>query len=526
MGEAEDSESFDATLLDAEAKHAMEHVMEAVRSFPKKEYVECLLCEEQMAIHTLHDMFRAYASTVSCLAYHTAAVELLDLMPFYMAENFVLATILPAELTEVRKVLEYHRGMEDLYHEALRDQLVSILKTFYVEDSIHINCEQEAESAAYKYYKLLNKSLREEMETRDLELLMVLLYRRSEFCRFFKVLQTQRKTEAVYKLAIALSINPECHVSTEKLLKDVRKFSFEDDGHFTNGKTDQVLEAIREFVGGAGTDLEDWIEGLKEDAHWRDCVKVWAANRKDDTGAVDSSMIELCIKHSKYEDGWLIYEKATGGSDISIHKACMLCLTALKNTQDRRWVERISKIVERATTACPSSSRIVADNILSKVAEFSENCRTQVLRTCSKMVCPARFSEEIASSLLKGFSTLCSKCEDDETCGICADYASQVYEKWKEHRSSQFTFFRRKGEYDGQIYENMLFVCDAVKDCDGFYAVCKDLMSSNTEINKELCHRLEQFHNRNCSGCELKRAQLVTSKRAKHLISHLFKSHR
>lgn len=496
-------------------------IMDAVRSFPKRDGVECLMCQEDMKVRNLHDAFKAYGAAMSCLVYHAESVEAVDIPVFFETESFILEIIQRRELREVSEVLEYHRSTKDMYEDALRDQLVGLFREHFQERSMKINCEQDIESMAYRYYKAMSKEMREGLSTRDLELILVLLFRRCESTRFFRIFGNHRKTRASFRLALLMSTNPECHVSTEMLLKESREFVFEDDSLFEDvGNEVDGLEDVREVVGDLGTDTAEWIEGLQREAQWEDCVKVWADNRKHNMGAVDNSMMELCIRNKRFEEGWMIYEKEPSREDMNMGKVCSLCFSGLKETCDRRWIDRIIEVVSRTASGNAESSCIVADTVLARISEVPEDTRGQILRRFVSMVQRADSSEEVVDSLLRGFLLLCNKCKDMETCELCAEYAGQVYEKWKKLRKTGFLFFKRRGQRDTQIYSNMLGVCDAVRDCEGFYNVCRDLMKTDAELNRELCTKLEKFHNQTCKDCNLRKTQIATNKSGKVLIFH------
>lgn len=514
-----ESSSCDENLLTPDNRDHMLNLAKTVKSFRKKDDVECIFCQEDMKIHNLHDAFRVYGAATSCLVHHTESVIVEDLLLFFEAETFVLRNVQNKDLYRVHQVLGYRKGAKDVYEEALKEQLVAIFKVYFSERSIKINCEQDIESITYNYYKLMSPETKKSLSTKDLELILVLLFRRNEFVRFFRVFESSGKTYAVFKLALLLSINPECHVATKALLKKMNDFEFSNDSFFADEEVIESLCDIKETITGP-ENVSTWIEELERETYWADCVKVWAANREHDTGAVDNSMVELCIKHKRYEDGWEIYDKGFG-ANMNLNKICTLCLNGLRDTQDKKWINRIIEVIGRAAAhENPESSCVVADNVLTKISDIPEVNRNQILEKFMEMVDRADKNEDMVNSLLRGFLLLCNRCSDTETCSLCAEYANRVYNRWKKCKRNGFLFSRRRSTCDAQIYSSMLGVCDAVKDCEGFYNVCKDLTKTNTSLDRDLCIKLERFHNKNCKDCTLRRTRVITNKNGRVLIFH------
>lgn len=518
MESVEESCSYEDSLVSSENRRNMLAMVEAISSFRKREDIECSFCQDIPRIHSLHDAFRLYATALSCLVYHCESVEKTDLLVLFEAESFILKRVQSRVLWKISEVIEYQRSIRDTYEDALKDQLVAVFKTHYTEQSIKINCEQDIESVTYRYYKRLSDKMRRELDSRDLEAVLGVLFRRNEFTRFFRVFERSRKTQLGFRLALLLSADPECHVPTNVLLKEAKDFSFEQDGFFESRGDIESMQDIFELVGDT-TDLGAWIERLHCEAHWRECVKVWAANREYDTGAVDNSMIELCIKHSHHEDGWLIYRKSPCTTSVS--KICILCFNALRDSQDAMWISRIISVAKTAALRGDQDSCCAAaTSILSRVCAFSEACRSEILRGFFEIVQSMGTSERVVNSLLQGILLLCTKCSDEETQALAAGCAGQVYARWKTGCREGFLFFRKQKKYDTQIYTSMLGVCDAVKDCEGFYSVCRDLKNANASLDRDLCIKLENFHSQHCKDCTLRKSQVITSKKGKVLIFH------
>ncbi|CAD25390.1 hypothetical protein [Encephalitozoon cuniculi GB-M1] len=509
---ARESFSYDESLLDRRALKNFLILDEILKRFPKKSGVECVFCEESTKIHNLHDMFRAYACAVSCLAHHTESVGVADLLVFFEVEDFVMRKARGREMWSVRDVLEFRRDTKEMYEEALRDQLVAVFKTHFMEKSIKINCEQDVESITYKYYKLVDDGEKTGLEMRSLELVLILLFKRDELIRFFRVFWPNRKSYAVFKLALILSMRLESHVSTERLLKEFEGFPFEEDSLFPyNGDVDSLHE-INEMLENSEPDIGEWFRMQQEKMYWMECVRMWAANRESDPGTMDNSMIELCIKNKRYEDGWLIYKNDMKSTNVGIVKACILCIKGLKSSNGSCvWESRTAEVIDNAVFSGDLKSlHALINEIVSKLWEIPAVQRVFVLGRFSKAADCMCKDEDLIAELLKGLQALCTECRDSETRDLCVRYSEMVYDEWKKAKK-KFLFFKKQSHHGLQIRSSMLGIYGATKDCKKFYNVYQDLMKSNTELSRELCTKLESLHIRDCEECILRRRQLTVN---------------
>lgn len=521
----EESLSYDENLLDKKAFRGFLRLDRILRQFPKRGGIECVLCQEKTRIHNLHDMFKAYACAVSCLAHHTESVGSADLLVFFEVEDFVMRKIGRREMCIVKDVLDYKKDTKEMYEEALRDQLVAVFKTYFTEDSIKINCEQDIESITYKYYKLVDDNLRKEFTTRSLELVLVLLFKRNEIIRFFKVFSSSKKSHAAFRLALLLTMKSESHISAESLLKEFEGLSFEKDSLFPYSGDIESLCKISKMLEDSEMDTRKWFEMQKERVYWEECVQMWGVNRESDAASMDNSMVELCIKNKRYEDGWLIYKSDIEGTNVSVSKACTLCFKGLKNNPGgNAWKARTGEVVEYSiSTGDISSFHILIDEVMIKLHEVSPSHRISILRRFSKMIRCLYKNEDLIVSFFKGLQELCIKCEDLETRDLCVRYSEKAYEEWIRAKKKGFLFFKKQGQQDVQIYRAVLEIYGAVKDCGRFYGVYQDLIKSNIELSRELCVKLESLHIQDCEECILKRSRVVVSRNGRIAFNFLNK---
>ncbi|WEL38781.1 hypothetical protein PFJ87_06g00460 [Encephalitozoon hellem] len=510
----EESFSYDENLLDKKAIRSFVRLNRILGQFPKKDGIECVLCQEKTKIRNLHDMFKAYACAVSCLVHHTKSVGDADLFVFFEVEDFVMKKIKRREMCTIRDVLEYKRDTKEMYEDALREQLVAVYKTYFIEDAIKINCEQDIESIVYKYYKLADDCLRKKFTVKSLELILTLLFRRNELIRFFKVFSSGKKSRAAFKLALLFTLKPESHISTEILLKEFEDVEFEKDSLFPYSGNIGSIRKVSKMLEDSETDIGEWFKMQKERIYWEECVQMWAANRESDAAAMDNSMVEICIKNKRYEDGWLICKNDVEGTNVSVSKACILCFKGLKkNPKSNAWKARIGEIVEYSiSTGNVNSFHVLIDEVLTKLYEVSPSHRISILRRFSKMISCLHRSEDLTVDFFKGLQELCSRCEDFETRNLCIKYSEQAYEEWRKDRKKKFLFFKRQGLQDILIYRTLLEIYGSMKDCRRFYSVYQDLLKSNIELTKELCIKLEGLHIQDCEECILKRNRVVVNK--------------
>ncbi|ADM11630.1 uncharacterized protein Eint_060210 [Encephalitozoon intestinalis ATCC 50506] len=513
----EESCSFDENLLDQQTFKNFLKLKGILKQFPKKSGIECTLCEENIRIRNLHDMFKAYACAVSCLSYHVESAGVVDFLVFFEVEDFVMKRIENREMSSVKEVLVYKKDTKEMYEEALRDQLIAVFKTHFVEKAIKINCEQDVESITYKYYKLVDSNARKEFTTKSLELLMVLLFRRNELIRFFKVFSCSKKSYAAFKLSLLLSMRQESHVSAEGLLKEFEDFPFEEDSLFPYKGSIESLCKVNEVLRNPGKDTEEWLIIQRKNMDWAECVQMWALNRENDPEAMDNSMMELCIRNKCYEDGWLIYENNTERTNVSVNKACALCFRGLKDNDGVHiWKVRMAEVVEYSMFSGDLDSLyVLIDDVMIKLHEISVTLRIFILRKFSKMIGFLHNNEDLIGNFLRALQVLCSKCQDSETHALCVRYSAQAYDEWKKIKSKKFLFFKKQSHRDIQIYASVLGIYGTVGDCGRFYNVYQDLLKSDIELGRELCARLESLHIQDCEECILRRNRIVLNKSGK-----------
>lgn len=506
----DESFSYDENLVDHKARRNLLRVAGLLRQLPKKSNVECGLCKEQAVIRNLHDMFRVYACATSCAIHHASSIGVRDFGVFFEVESFIMKRMGERRMCSIKNVLEYRKDTKEMYDEALRDQLVAVFKTHFVEKPIKINCEQDVESITYRCYKRLSEDERKRLPVKSLELILVLLFNRREPIRFFKVFWSNRKSYAAFKLALLLSMSPESDVSTRALAKEFEGFSFEKDSLFPYGGGVEELCKIDKMIGMPDGDIDEWFRKEHEKMYWMEHVRMWGVNREHSTSTMDSSMLELCIKNRHYEDGWLIYRSGAEGRGVSTSKACILCLKGLRDEGKDVWTDRVGEVAEKASQdKDPQPLHSLIDDVMARLDEVSEGYRVSVLRKLSKVVDRVSKSESMVVSFLGGLQKLYKECNDPETCEICMEYSTRVYVEWRKTRKKGFLFFRKQGEHDGQIYSAMLEIYGAAKDCRRFCDVYQDLVNASGGLSRELYARIESLHGQECEDCMMRRTRVV-----------------
>jgi hypothetical protein len=479
----------------ASAKNALRKIETAIRA-AQKNGRDCFFCSHSFELESKNDIFRLYSAALSCVVHHSLPISPLSYEDLYVVESFVLEEVVEEEAPSFEKI--FTCGCENME----RDTLLRTSEEYFCEESININCEQEIESLMYKLYRLGGST----PTSKDMELLLLILHKRSETVRFFRVFSGHRKTAGMFKLALLATLKDESCYPREKLLREMRSYRFENSSYFT--EEESFLK--NEFADLKRIDLREWLDEKRREQEWRDCVHVWATNRADASGAVNKPMIDLCMQYGKYEEGWIVYQKGCEKSKYVLHKACVLALKALKESRDKKWIDRLLSILEDSSVCAEDGSCcLVADDIMRNLADVSEEIRTKILVEFTARVGRIGTNEELLSLIIRGLSRLARKCLNTKTCELCATYANLFYTQWKTCRNPGVI----SSEYGSEVYSSMLGVCDTLKDRDGFNSICRDLADSEASITKDLCEKIESFNITGMCGFELAPTEKASSRR-------------
>ncbi|KAH9411299.1 hypothetical protein HK407_06g11300 [Ordospora pajunii] len=492
-----------------ERKTFMEMVC-LLASFPKANDVECAFCQDSVSIHNLHDMFKVYGCALSCLISHIMHVHETDLSVLFSVEKFIMHKIAKKGVANVLGVLAYRKSTNEMYSEILKDQLIATFKENFVDKTIKINCEQEIESITYRYCKKLGES-GIALCTNHLEVLMIMLFRRNESIRFFKVLKKHSITYPIFKLALLLSMSSDSNVSTAALINDFKGYAFVD-STLTQNQINEYLEEHADMLA-SGIELDEWVSARQKSVYWSECLDVWAANRMHEISAMDNSMLELCVKSKHYEDGWLIYETHSNTNIISTSKVCVLCMNALRDTNDCKWIDRLAVLVESVVgRGEPESICALLESIMHRISELPQNRLASALNAMDGAIDRLSKYQDVVVYMLSAICALCTKCGTPEISSVCMRYARQMYGGWKKN-TMKGTFSNHLDKATLEVQNNMLAACNALNDCEGFDEVCNDLARMNIDISKPLCICAYNTHNRNCN-CNLSKTNLM-AKRSK-----------
>ncbi|KAK6089637.1 hypothetical protein P3W45_001403 [Vairimorpha bombi] len=500
----------------------------------KKNQTECLLCTENLNLHNVHDLTRIYSLFLHCIKYHCVSVEDLDIKDIFLIEIFLLKFVNSQDKIDIEYITKYNNNTnETLYRDSLRNQLVAIFNTHFQEKMFKINCEQEIESLAYIYYKKIGrKYLNEHLKV----YLLVIFFIRREYFRFMKIFNLTDKTTFVLKLAILFEIEDDNDQGIERLLKELNK----KDKNLKNKTESNIVENMKKFIASLNgkynlnfSDILDlfkchrdhriWIDDLKSIVYWQNCVKLWSKNRSDTSSYVDNSMIDICIKYKKYEDGWNIYEGCQFNDTPSFLRGITLCCSAIKNIKHCKWRKRLVEVINNVFyNKKDINFESVLENLLTKIENLPVNLVIKIINELQIHLIRISLNEEQIECLFNFYNVYCYSYQNTELNKICCQNAIYIYTKWNRVRTSKLNFFKKKTEFDTKIYSHMLGICDIAKNCDFFNKVCKDLIKNEAHISRDLCRRLENFHSKNCKNCDYKKKQIVTAKESRGFITHLF----
>ncbi|KAF7684563.1 hypothetical protein TCON_0241 [Astathelohania contejeani] len=516
----------------------IQSVINAINRFPKvKIDDECYICTQEIQFNTLHDIFRSYAGILFCYKVHVDRNALtgdfyhMAIENLFYVENFILDLL--EERMSVQSVLEKR---DNRYNLSLKDQLIATSKSFDTDTSIHINCEQDVESIIYKIFKFnfitVEKST---LEEDDIRKALYLLYRRKESTRFFRIFnRLDERDEIINRLAVLTSLDIASCTSPESVFKTVKEThklknkqiiedwlskSEEEREDCLLGLPSEMIKFLRLEI----RDIDLWYKLECERQNWDECLKLWGSTRDDGTGSVDASMIDICIRNKKYDEGWLIFEDRGYTHPRCVSKSCLLTLSAIRDGRDPElWVFRLVNIVSTAMRLKMKSTCCrLADEILEVLSHMDEEKRNMILQRVVSTFNTEdlKREDEIINSLMRGFLNLCTKCKDKNTCENCLNYAIEIFNNWRKRRSGMFGF-RKSGPVDQHIYSCMLGVCDEANHKEDFCDVCKKFMGDKIRVNEEIVNRLEKAHRERYCECQGFRSKARNEQFAKDLLKH------
>ncbi|KAF9760986.1 hypothetical protein NGRA_2918 [Nosema granulosis] len=263
-----------------------------------------------------------------------------------------------------------------------------------------------------------------------------------------------------------------------------------------------------------------WVSEKTNLNHWEECVKMWSKNRSGRSNYVDNSMIDLCVKYMKFEEGWLIYNNSFGANTSGFSRAIRLCATALRISKNTKWRNRLLEVISDIFEHIENINTIVIlENLFVDIEKLTVASFVKVVSELQERLIKAKIDDETVDTILRLYYNA-SATNGDVAKKLCR-YSMDFYSKWSKSKK-RFCFFTRKTEYDTKIYSSLLGICDNAKDCEAFYRVCRAILRNETSINREMCRRLENFHTRNCKNCIYKHQQVVTVKESRGFIFHLF----
>lgn len=337
----------------------------------KKKDIDCFLCtdREKTLEHPtdIHILFKLYSALVYCMMEHCTKLAYENGMTsdLFNLENYLLDQIAVKEL-------DFFDAYKEDVVDHRREQLIAMGNIFKIDDALHINREEEIESVTYKYCKKVGDMRL--FSDEDVNLICLILYKRNESFRFFKIFK-ERRLLINYRLAVLFSLHNDCiYSSSEVINRDKgRKFEYDDISNYklknlfikgglkpTNYfekmkyklgldkiqreskeiEYEKVLEAFEGIIVTKKIDVNSrefrrWYNRERRGYQWMECVKMWIANRRMNKNVVDLSMIDMCTQFKEFEKGHYIYEMLEPIHEEkvlkdSFVKYCLLCIGALK----------------------------------------------------------------------------------------------------------------------------------------------------------------------------------------------------
>ncbi|KAG5860157.1 hypothetical protein KMI_03g06100 [Encephalitozoon hellem] len=500
---------------------ALNRVILSVKAMDKKDG-DCAICDNTISATTGNDVIRLYSYLLGCISNHVANILPLDFKDLFIVESFVLDNICEKKMLDFNKIFEEGKGSP----EAVRREILEATKGCLLSNLINIDCEQELESLLYMAYEMCMDSSIEGFTLKEIELLLAVLFRRSESSRFFKIFNRSKKSKGLLRLGLLMSLKDGDDTTLDRLLRSYSEHDLLPESYFLNDSEGLLKRSIDVDWIMSVEDNAEWVSLRRKEMEWEECVRFWAANREGCSEALNKSMMDLCIKHGKYEEGWVVYSRGCKKTPYVIHKACLLALKGLKETNDCKWTSRLFEVVEASAPEEDDAKYLVANDIIENLSSLPENVRNLVLKEFITRMDLLDKNEEIVNLVIRGLLSLCKKCESDqESYTSFGDYADLLYTKWKKHKLCGRYTPESRDQIESEIYSNVLSVFDTLHDKEKVLGVCRDVVNSNTKITKELCSKIQSFHKGNPKPSKTEPTSLEQYSILERLVSFVLQKH-
>ncbi|ADM11761.1 uncharacterized protein Eint_061570 [Encephalitozoon intestinalis ATCC 50506] len=506
----------------SEAMAALNRISQSI-SLMDKNNRDCLACDNTIEISTIGDVVRMYSYLLACVSDHVAKVLPIDFRDAFIVESLILDNICEKKVLDFNKIFEEIREPCDFVKKEIREAAEKCL----LNNSINIDCEQELDSLMYKVYKkCVDSNFSKNLSLKEVELLLVILFRRSESSRFFKVFGRHKKSKGIFRLGLLMSLKDGDEASMHKLLEGYNEDSLSVESYFLSNESDFLRRSIDPDWILLGEDNKEWISFRRKEMEWEECVHFWAVNREGSSSALNKSMMDLCIKHEKYEEGWVVYSRGCKKTLYVIHKACLLSLKGLRQTNDRKWISRLFEVVEASGPEEDDAKYLVASDVIENLSALSENTRNLVLKEFITRMDLLGKNEKIVNLVIRGLLSLCQKCEESQKAHTSlGNYADILYTKWKKHKLCGNYPLDNRDQIESEIYSNVLSVFDTLQDKEKVLGVCKDVVNSNAKITKELCSKIQALHTVNLESLKSEPTSLEQYSVLERLVSLVLQKH-
>ncbi|UYI27756.1 hypothetical protein J0A71_07g16390 [Encephalitozoon cuniculi] len=465
------------------------------------------------------DIVRAYSYLLTCID-HVDGVPAVNFRDLFVVETFVLDRICEKKMLDFDRIFGEQRDPN-----AKRREMLKAMEGCLPNSPINIDCEQELDSLMYKVYKRRTDLNPKDIALGEIELLLVTLFRRSESSRFFKVFSRCKKSKGALRLGLLMGLKDGNDGLVDKLLRSYGEENLSTKSYFLDCKDDLIRRSIDPDWIMSVESNEEWLACRKEEMEWEECVHFWATNREGSSEAFNKSMMDLCIKHRKYEEGWIVYSKGCKKTPYVIHKACLLSLKALKETNDCKWISRLFEVIEASEPEEDDAKYLVANDVLENLSTLPENVRNLVLKGFITRIDLLDRNEEVVNLVIRGLLDLCRTCGHDKGHDLFGDYANLLYSKWKKHKLCGRYPPENQGKIESEIYSNMLSVFDALQDKEKVLSICRDMVNSNMKMTKELCSKIQTLHTVNLESFKSEPTSLEQYSVLERLVSLVLQKH-
>lgn len=402
-----------------------------------------------------------------------------------------------------------------------------------------LHCEQDIESLTYKTYEKIFSVRKSDVSITDCYFVLEILLYRKEYERFFIIYEgLEERTIGIYKLAIMASLYAKREKIPKILIQIKNALNLANVNVEENESSDKKY---RTMVENAEADsplplatqeenlllfhtIRTWYLDKYKKHHWDMSISMW--NISKNAEGASEAMIDRCIRHRKYEEGWYIYKESLNDAITPLRmfrlsrRILLLIIHAINNCNTNMWVEHYLEI---ATVI--SRLKIDMKTKVKNTFTVLHNLRNYHHITCIGGLIIKQYPEDLLCTseplsiilydiyeILKEHENMimdeiASRPSEEETgeksVPELARYALISYSLWrrKNTRGLFISLFWGRSKASIEIYTLILHIAMIIKNKEQIVNICKDIWNDSVEVTDSLAFSLAYIHGTytNCS---------------------------